>query len=191
MSETTTLTPTGTENPELLKRRELVKEADQPGILELNGRKFDIVRTRVKKGRGMGNRAYLLKFDEKADDPFVLFKLAVGVENWKYWLNRRIQEEIADAAHDSLNEKGEADEKIFPVKILEAFQRSATTSKVGIRALREKLEEIVSELTVILTKEAQKLPLAEGELLRKGNLLLQMTQVHAQIEKKEVKGKKA
>ena len=190
MSEPTPETAT-TENAELAKRRELLKEEDQVGLIELNGRKLNIIRTRVKKGRGMGNRTYRLKFDEAQENPFLLLQLAVGTENWKFWLNRKIQEEVSDAAHDSMTESGEADSAVFPIKLLESFQRKTAETKVGIRALREKLESIVAELTVLLTRESQGQTLNQAELLRKGSLLLDMTKTHEAIEKKEVKGKKS
>jgi len=172
---------------------------DTKDPIQIGEETFTVIGTTLKKGKGKGRLAYYLDPIPNYHDFFLRLREAVGAENWdKCVYAEVVRKACNDATLQAISqaEDGKPSDVGLAKAIIEWFLPSTRRSGVHIKDLREKAQEIFSELNPLLLRHFQHKPGEEGSLDEsEHNRMLQLTleysDINTKIEEKSRKGKKA
>lgn len=188
---------TATVSPDLEPKVQEVPDTEDP--IEINDQNFIVIGTTMKKGKGKGRLAYYLKPEPDHTAFFARLREAVGPENWdKCVYAEVVRKACNDATLQAINqsEDGKPSDVALAKAIVEWFLPSTRRSGTHIKDLREKAQEIFSELNPLLLRHFEKKPgepgsLSEDEHNRLLQLTLEYSDINTKIEEKSRKGKTA
>lgn len=156
---------------------------------------FQKHRGKAREGQKAGDleQKFRPDFDVKATDPFSQLRTVVGVENF----NREIIKlawEIADDAVDESVVDGKVHAPTLATKFCEGWLPGTRRTGTGKKQIKEKMAEIQMKLqpfmkkTVEAMKAKQPLRISPQEELEVAQLLAELGELSAKLEKKERKG---
>lgn len=168
-------------------------QPDREFQVEARGVKLTLIETTHKKGRAKGNIAYFVKTDMSAPDPFADIKKIVGVETF----NRAVMQYVIrpncnDATHEAKDpETGQVSDVNWVNAFAEQFLPTSRKSGTGIKALREKAQEILENLQPFMLRLAHKEQLPPEDNNRYLQLVVEYADVQEAIQSKQRTGKKS
>lgn len=157
--------------------------------------------TVIKKGKGKGRAAFFYEPNEgeSLGEFHARIRSVVGEENWDKCVQAEVVRKACNDATVQAIQTAE-DGKVSDVALSKAFVEwylpSTRRSGVHIKDLREKAQEIFSELNPLLIRHFQHKPgedgaLNEDEHNRMLQLTLEYSDINTKIEEKSRKGKTA
>jgi hypothetical protein len=183
-------TPAETANQEA----EASKATEDP--ISIGNQDFVVIGDTVPKGKSKGRLRYNLKPEPNYPDFFKRIGKAVGEENFfKCVFAEVIRRACNDATLQAISESkdGKVSDVAFGKAFTDWFLPSTRRSGVHIKDLREKAQELFSELQPLLLRHFQYKPGEEGSLdEQEYNRMLQLTleysDLNTKIEDKSRKG---
>lgn len=174
------------------------EETEDTIVLGDDGEEFTIISTVTKKGKKAGRLALFLKPVPTMPEFFAQLRSVVGEENWDKCVMAMVRTACNDATLEALGQAvdGKISESVFGKALIDWFTPATRRSGPHIKDLREKAQEIFSQLNPLLLRHFQHKEGEEGALNEtEYNSMLQLTMeysdINQKIEERSRKGKKA
>lgn len=181
---------------------ELPEVQDETQELQIDGVESGTFLTTIKtatKGKAKGKTQLIIipNVDESLESLHKRLRTVVGPENWDKCVQAMVRQACIDSTNQAIKDhkEGKLTDTGFSSAYVSWHLPATRRSGVHIKDLREKAQELYSELNPLLTrhfkfKQGEVGALDESEHNRMIQLTMEYSDIQAKIEEKSRKGKK-